>query len=183
MPKYFVHLEEESKGPMPEAEVQSLIAAGRLEADDWAMRETDDEWSTIGELFPTEFAAAKTDLAQSTPSAEPATPPLSPAPQTTATADATAVALQNQMLYDAQKKSAGLACFLNFFFPGIGYLYAGRIILGLVVFFILLPLAVILGIFTFGLLFLVFWIVVIVDAYRTVERHNRKLAQSLLPEA
>jgi TM2 domain-containing membrane protein YozV len=83
----------------------------------------------------------------------------------------------NNFLIETQKKSPGVACLLNAIIPGTGYMYAGRVGLGIVVLVILFPLFLLLGFVTFGILYLIFWVAVMIDGYMCAERFNKALTQ------
>ncbi|MBC2714854.1 MAG: hypothetical protein HF978_06030 [Desulfobacteraceae bacterium] len=91
-----------------------------------------------------------------------------------------------------KSKSGSLAAGLNILLPGVGYLYCGRVILGIIV----LP-------FVIGLIYvqpyaaITIWIVLIIDGFLAAGRYNKKLeakinaamktcpqcAEKIMPEA
>jgi TM2 domain-containing membrane protein YozV len=80
-------------------------------------------------------------------------------------------------------KSAGIAVLLSIIIPGAGQMYAGRIGRGLVFLFLGIPLAVILAVLFFWLIFplflpLAFWIYNVYDAYQLCNEYNHYLAQN-----
>ena len=77
--------------------------------------------------------------------------------------------------YESEKKSPGLAAIINFFFPGLGDAYAGRPIAGVSAFVVVL----ILGLLTWGVVYLLAAIVGIFTGIQAAQEHNRKLAQEL----
>jgi len=75
-----------------------------------------------------------------------------------------------------QIKSSGLAAVLSFFIPGLGQIYNGEIAKGLVIMFILLPLAAVSIIILIGFLLLpILYVYTIYDAYNTAEKINKRL--------
>ena len=73
-----------------------------------------------------------------------------------------------------KQKSGLVAAMLNLVIPGVGYMYCGRIFLGIIVF----PFVILLIILSpFTLLFM--WLILIVDGFLAAERYNRKLAQKI----
>jgi hypothetical protein len=91
-------------------------------------------------------------------------------------------ASRKQIFFESRKKSAGLACFLNCVLPGIGYMYAGRWIIGFFV-FCLWAFLILLGFVTFGLAWIVsgvLWFIGLIDGFLSVNRANRQLADKLL---
>jgi TM2 domain-containing membrane protein YozV len=81
-----------------------------------------------------------------------------------------------QLMYESMKKSAGVACLLNLFIPGAGYMYAGMVVMGLLVFIlwaVCIPL-------TFGIGSAIIWAIGLIDGFLAVGRSNRKLALKLM---
>lgn len=74
------------------------------------------------------------------------------------------------------QKSMGMALALTFFFGPLGLLYAS--VAGGIIVFIL---TIIIGIITFGLGFIVGWVVSMIWAAIAVNRHNAKVLNSLNP--
>ena len=76
-------------------------------------------------------------------------------------------------------KSAGLATILSFFWCGLGQLYNGDILKGLIFMALYalswVSLAIVIGFLTTPLL----WVIGMVDAHRTAERINREQAAGL----
>ncbi len=71
---------------------------------------------------------------------------------------------------EKKKKNGLLAAGLNVVLPGAGYIYCGRVILGIGAFFFA------------GLIFLIYpygailiWVVVIIDGFLCADRYNKKL--------
>lgn len=81
-----------------------------------------------------------------------------------------------QIAYESQKKSGFVAAILNFLLPGIGYMYCGNVILGLLVIFI----AVAVFIFTAGIGLFALIPIVIIDGFLCAARANKKLGKKLL---
>ena len=78
--------------------------------------------------------------------------------------------------YITPLKNAGLAAVLSFIIPGAGVIYAGQIGKGLLYFII--GLLVTIGTFFLifiGILFLIFWVWQIYDAYNITEEYNNAL--------
>ena len=83
--------------------------------------------------------------------------------------------MNTNMQYEAQKKNGFAAAIINFIIPGVGYIYCGNIILGIVV----LLISIALLIFTLGLAWFVIAPIVVIDGFLCADRHNKKLAASL----
>jgi hypothetical protein len=79
---------------------------------------------------------------------------------------------------EAKKKSGWLAAFLNLVFPGAGYMYCGRWILGIVAFVFVVGV----GMATAGIGAAPFVLVLIVDGFLAAGRYNKKLIESVLAE-
>jgi TM2 domain-containing membrane protein YozV len=79
----------------------------------------------------------------------------------------------------AQIKNPGIAAVLSFFFVGLGQIYNGQIGKG-VAYMIIGFVCVVIGIATLGvgfILYAIFWIYTIVDAYKSAEKINRRQAK------
>ncbi|MDD5458205.1 MAG: SHOCT domain-containing protein [Phycisphaerae bacterium] len=81
---------------------------------------------------------------------------------------------------EAKKKSGWIAALLNIFLPGVGYMYCGRIILGILVMLVAIGLLVAaLGGAILGLpIFLFYWSLVfmaVIDGFLCAGRYNKKL--------
>ena len=73
-------------------------------------------------------------------------------------------------------KNPGVAAVLSFFITGLGQIYNGQIVKG-VIFIIIQGINVLLMYVLVGFItFPIFWIWGMVDAYRTAERINRKIS-------
>lgn len=83
---------------------------------------------------------------------------------------------QQSPQYVTPLKNGGLAAVLSFIIPGAGVIYAGQIGKGLLYFIIgaLVTIATVFIIFA-GILFLVFWVWQIYDAYNITEEYNNAL--------
>jgi len=75
---------------------------------------------------------------------------------------------------EKKRKNALLAAGLNVVLPGVGYIYCGRVILGIGAFFFA------------GLIFLIYpygailiWLVVIIDGFLCADRYNKKLEEEI----
>jgi TM2 domain-containing membrane protein YozV len=73
------------------------------------------------------------------------------------------------------KKDPKAAAWLNFFFPGVGYMYSGRIFFGisLLLIFLSCALGTMLGIYALMPVSIGMSIVSILDSYRSKIKHNR----------
>ena len=80
--------------------------------------------------------------------------------------------------YESEKKSPALAAIINFFFPGLGDAYAGRPIAGVSAFVVVL----ILGLLTWGIVYLLAAIVGIFTGIQAAQEYNRNLAQEISGE-
>jgi TM2 domain-containing membrane protein YozV len=80
------------------------------------------------------------------------------------------------MLVESQKKSGWIAAVLNWFIPGAGYMYCGRIILGIVV----LLIAIVIGIATMGVGLFVLIPILVIDGFLAANRYNKKLMEKAL---
>lgn len=72
---------------------------------------------------------------------------------------------------EKKRKSGALAAGLNLIIPGAGYIYCGRVILGIAAFFI--AIALVLTLFPFGAILI--WLILIIDGFLCAERYNKKL--------
>lgn len=77
---------------------------------------------------------------------------------------------------ETQKKSVGLAVLLNLLLPGAGYMYCGRVFLGVIAFAFVLCMSVV----TYGFAAIVLIPVVMIDGALSANRYNSKLAQQIL---
>lgn len=80
----------------------------------------------------------------------------------------------------AQMKNAGIAAVLAFLIAGLGHIYLGLITTG-IMYIILMVVLWILGIFTFGIgfiIYIVFWLWQIYDAYNKANQYNAALQQT-----
>jgi len=75
---------------------------------------------------------------------------------------------------ESKKKSGALAAGLNFLIPGAGYIYCGRVILGIGAFLLA---AMILLTYQYGAILV--WVVVIIDGFLCAERYNKKVAKEI----
>ena len=83
------------------------------------------------------------------------------------------------LLVESRKKSGWIAAILNWFIPGAGYMYCGRVILGVFVF--LLAIGVAVATMGFGLLFLI--PILVVDGFLAANRYNKKMMAEVLAQA
>ena len=81
-----------------------------------------------------------------------------------------------QLLIDSQKKSGWVAALLNLIIPGAGYMYAGRVVLGILAFLLVVTVSVV----TFGLAYPFLVLVVFVDGFLCASRYNKKLTERVL---
>ena len=79
---------------------------------------------------------------------------------------------------EAGKKSGWLAAFLNLIFPGAGYVYCGRWLLGIVAFFFV----VVMFFVSLGTAAAVLVVVLVVDGFLCARRYNKKLILKVLAE-
>lgn len=79
------------------------------------------------------------------------------------------------MEFEARKKSPGLAAFLNFLIPGLGYMYCGNYVIGILAFLFVL----FVGIVTLGLALFITVPVMIIDGVLCAGRANRNLAKKM----
>ena len=82
------------------------------------------------------------------------------------------------LLVESRKKSGVVAALLNLVFPGAGYMYCGRWILGIFAFFLVVTLVLV----SFGLFAGFFALVLIVDGFLCAGRYNRKMIEHVLAE-
>ena len=82
-----------------------------------------------------------------------------------------------QLMYLSQQVSPTLAAILNFFFPGVGYWYAGYSVIFAIGVFVFVTLA---AFFTLGLAMVVITPALVIDGVMAARRFNKKLAQELL---
>lgn len=76
--------------------------------------------------------------------------------------------------FQTEKKSPGIAAIASFFVPGLGQIYNGQIIKGLIFIIIGAILALLMLVLIGFILYPIFWIINIYDAYNTAERINRE---------
>lgn len=84
---------------------------------------------------------------------------------------------------EAKKKSGWIAALLNLVIPGAGYMYCGRIILG--IFVLMLGVVLFLGTFTIpdvGVFYGSFVLVMIVDGFLCAGRYNKKAITKALAQ-
>ena len=72
---------------------------------------------------------------------------------------------------EKKRKSGALAAGLNLIIPGAGYIYCGRVILGIAAF--ILTVLLVLTLFPYGAITI--WIVLIIDGFLCADRYNKKL--------
>jgi TM2 domain-containing membrane protein YozV len=79
------------------------------------------------------------------------------------------------LLIESKKKSGWIAAILNWFIPGVGYMYCGRVILGIIVLLITVVVAVkaILGLF-------IIIPVVVIDGFLSASRYNKKMIAEVI---
>ncbi|MEM4290409.1 MAG: TM2 domain-containing protein [Nitrososphaerota archaeon] len=76
-----------------------------------------------------------------------------------------------------ERKSPGIAAVLAFFVPGLGHIYCGQIGKG-IIFLLLAIVSVVLIFFIIGIpMYIIVWIINIIDAHRTAIRINKGLIQ------
>jgi len=75
---------------------------------------------------------------------------------------------------EQKKKSGALAAGLNLLIPGAGYIYCGRVILGIGAFIFAI---LIILIYPYGAI--IIWLVVIIDGFLCAERYNKTLAKEI----
>lgn len=82
------------------------------------------------------------------------------------------------LLVESRKKSGAVAALLNLFFPGAGYMYCGRWILGIAAFFIVVGLALA----SMGILAIPLVLMLLIDGFLAAGRYNKKLIEKVLQE-
>jgi len=75
------------------------------------------------------------------------------------------------LLYESQKKSGALAAFLNAILPGVGYMYCGMWIMGILV--------LLTGWFFIWITLGFMWLIFVIDGFLAARRYNKKLAKRL----
>ena len=80
------------------------------------------------------------------------------------------------LLAEFKKKSGWIAAFLNLLFAGAGYMYCGRVILGIFVFI----LTVIIASTTFGIGLLIIAPILFIDGFLAAGRYNKKMMAELI---
>lgn len=83
------------------------------------------------------------------------------------------------LLIESKKKSGWIAAILNWFLPGVGYMYCGRIMLGIIAMLITIGVAVA----TVGVGLFVLMPILIVDGFLAANRYNKKIMQEALAKA
>jgi TM2 domain-containing membrane protein YozV len=156
---YYLWLNDAQAGPYTINQLRGMWQAGQITAQTLYFTEGMTDWAALAAI------AAMLEESKST------------APAVTVNnTDSTA----KLIMFEAQKKSPALACVLNFFFPGIGYMYCGKVVLGLIVFLLINAVVTLLAFFTLGLVLLVYIPVVVIDGYRCANQANKKLAAQML---
>jgi len=79
---------------------------------------------------------------------------------------------------ESRKKSGLVAALLNLFLPGAGYIYCGRIVLGIVAFFFVVGTAIL----TFGLAAFGLVLLLVIDGLLCAKRYNKQLIEEVLNE-
>jgi TM2 domain-containing membrane protein YozV len=182
---YFLWLNESQSGPFTIGQLKSMWAAGQITVATLYWQEGMGEWMPLQYII--DQVAEPTPLpvvASFTPPPFDQTAALHQNLQQTVSAAAASAqqAANRQILFEAQKKSAGLACLLNFLLPGIGYMYAGRVIIGIFV-LILWSFFILLGFVTFGIGAIpaaIIWLVGIIDGFLAVNSANKALALKMI---
>lgn len=80
--------------------------------------------------------------------------------------------------YESKKKSGWIAALLNWFLPGAGYMYCGRVILGIIA--MLITIAI--GVATLGIGLFALIPILIIDGFLCAGRYNKKLMGEILAE-
>lgn len=75
---------------------------------------------------------------------------------------------------ETNRKSGALAAGLNIIFPGAGYMYCGRVFLGIIAFFF-----VALMVLTFPFVAIPLWGVLVIDGFLAANRYNSKLDEKI----
>lgn len=86
--------------------------------------------------------------------------------------DGARAAANRQILFAAQKKSGLVAALLNLVIPGVGYMYCGRVFLGIFVFFLVVFLLVV----TVGFAGFIIYPILVIDGVLCAGRANKQLA-------
>lgn len=81
-----------------------------------------------------------------------------------------------QLVYESRKKSGWVAALLNLLIPGAGYMYCGRVILGIFVFLFTVTLLIV----TMGIATPLVALICVVDGFLCAGRANRDLASKLI---
>ena len=79
------------------------------------------------------------------------------------------------LLIESKKKSGWIAALLNWFFPGAGYMYCGRVALGIFALLITIGIAVA----TSGVGLFILIPVLFIDGFLAANRYNKKLLGEL----
>lgn len=82
------------------------------------------------------------------------------------------------LLVESRKKSRALAALLNLFFPGAGYMYCGRWVLGIVAFIFVLLLVVV----SLGFAAIPIAIILFIDGFLAAGRHNKNLITDIIKD-
>lgn len=83
------------------------------------------------------------------------------------------------LLIESKKKAGWIAALLNWVIPGAGYMYCGRVVLGILVLFIAVGVAVA----TAGVGLLVMMPILIIDGFLAANRYNKKMMREILVQA
>jgi TM2 domain-containing membrane protein YozV len=82
------------------------------------------------------------------------------------------------LLIESKKKSGWIAALLNWFLPGVGYMYCGRVVLGIFAMLFTILVAVV----TYGVGLFIVIPVLIADGFLAANRYNKKLLEGLVKE-
>jgi TM2 domain-containing membrane protein YozV len=81
------------------------------------------------------------------------------------------------LLVKSREKSGFVAALLNLFFPGAGYMYCGRWILGIAAFLMVVGVAFVMPIASIS-----FIVILFIDGFLSAGRYNRNLITKMLKE-
>ncbi len=150
-------------GPFRPGDVLTYVQNGNFTSDDLAWREGMAEWQPLRQVL---------DGLRLT-----GTPPISSGflPKDPAS---------NYLIYQALKKSRGMAFLLNFLLPGAGFIYAGKWITGALILLVCFVLGALVAP-SHGYFLVVsvpIEILVLIFGFRAVSRYNHRLAKRMMVE-
>lgn len=160
---YYIKQDNSELGPFTFGQMKSMWSAGQLTVRTLFRMEEDPDWIPIGKFS---LAFENDDQFM----------------ESQANEIVSAIDENNRdLIYAMGKKSVATACLLNLLIPGAGYIYAGKILTGIFVMFIILPIAAVMSMSISGIPLIVLYIICFIDSFLAVDAANAKLAKKTQP--